>query len=60
MIAVWFVCAGAIAILTALFIGVLAWFSGLEDWQMCRLWFGMAIFGIVLIAVLEAAGISID
>lgn len=60
VIATWFVCAGVIALLTACFMSVLAWFSGLEDWQMCRLWFGIAIFGIVLVAVLEAAGISID
>lgn len=60
VIAVGFVCVGVIALLTALFMSVMAWISGLEDWQLGRLWFGAAIFGIVLITVLEAIGISID
>lgn len=60
LIAVGFVCVVVIALLTALFMSVMAWLFGLEDWQLGRLWFGAAIFGIIFVTVLEAMGISID
>lgn len=60
LIAVGFVCIWIIVCLTALLMGVLAWFSRLEDWQLCRLWFGLAGFCSLILVVMEAMGVSID